>query len=156
METFDTTKAGQHELAGALRDLAWTIQRVAVPESTGIEPVPATEVAALKQVLAAPGMTVSELSRNLGMQQSNASAAVRSLVERGLLDRSRRPDDRRVTTLTPTEKLLAEQELIETAWSGTIHEAMARLDPGQIETLVGAVDALRTLDGALRSERTER
>lgn len=139
----------QRELASVLRDLAWTIHRL-VPESAGIEPVPVSELAVLKQVLSQPGITVSDLARNLGMRQSNTSAAVRGLTERALVRRESSPDDRRVTRVVPTEKLLAEQELIESVWSGTIQDAMARLAPEQIEALEAAVDALRTLDRALR------
>lgn len=139
----------QRELADVLRDLAWTVHRL-VPENAGIEPVPVSELAVLKQVLSRPGVTVSDLARSLGMRQSNTSAAVRGLTGRGLVRRESSPDDRRVTRVVPTEKLLAEREIIDSVWSGTIQDAMARLTPEQIEALEAAVDALRTLDRVLR------
>ncbi|MBE1457188.1 hypothetical protein H4W79_001402 [Nocardiopsis terrae] len=56
----------------------------------------------------------------------------------------------------PTDELLAEQDLVETVWSGTIHNMMDRLEPERIRALEGAVEALRSLEGALREERAER
>ncbi|UOE20335.1 winged helix-turn-helix transcriptional regulator [Thermobifida halotolerans] len=148
------TAPGERELAGVLRALAWTIHRL-VPERAGVEPMPVSELAVLKQILESPGVTVTELARHLGMRQSNTSAAVRGLVERDLVRREGTPVDRRVTRLVPTEKLLAERERIDTVWSGTIRSAMARLGPEQAAALEAASDALQALDQALRAERPE-
>lgn len=145
----EQSQAGRRDLATALRDLAWTIQRL-VPEAAGVPSLPASEVAVLKQVLAAPGVTVGELARHLGMQQSNTSAAVRALVERGLLARESSPLDRRVTRLVPTDKLLAEHDAIERAWSGTIAAAMTRLEPDQVAALEAVSGPLRDLERVLR------
>ena len=97
---------GQRELATVLRDLAWTIQRL-VPEVAGLDPLTNTEIAVIKRIQASPGITLTDLARHLEMQQSNASAAVRDLVERGLVARERSAADLRVTKLVPTEKSLA-------------------------------------------------
>ncbi|ASU78703.1 MarR family transcriptional regulator [Actinopolyspora erythraea] len=142
---------GQRELADVLRDLAWTIHRL-VPDVAGIEPLPTSELAVIKHIQASPNITVTELARQLGMQQSNASAAVRNLVERGLVARERDPVDRRVTRLTPTEKSLAAKDSINTVWSGTVRAAMTRLTPEQSEALEAASGALEALDQALHTE----
>lgn len=155
MEADRGAGARQRELACALRDLAWTIHRPA-PENTGVDAAPVSELAVLKQALATPGITVTEVARSLGIRQSNTSATVRCLAEKGLLRRESSPADRRVTMLVPTEKLLAERELVESVWSGTIHDALARLSTEQIEALEAAVDALHTLNRALRPEHPER
>ncbi|WP_017974818.1 MarR family winged helix-turn-helix transcriptional regulator [Actinopolyspora halophila] len=143
---------GQRELATVLRDLAWTIQRL-VPEVTGLDPLTNTELAAIKHIQESPGITVTELARQLGMQQSNASAAVRDLVERDLVAREHNPTDRRVTRLVPTERSLAAKDSIDTVWSGTIRTALSRLDHDQVATLHTASGALRALDQALHAER---
>ena len=104
------------------------------------------------QVLADPGVTVTELARRLGMRQSNVSAAVRALAGRGLVARERCVRDRRVTRLVPTEKSLGARSSIDTVWSGTVGAAMSRLDPGQVASIDAASDALRALDEALRGE----
>lgn len=144
--------AGTRELATVLRDLAWTIQRL-VPETTGLDPLPITELVVLKHVQAAPGITVTELARQLRMQQSNTSTAVRGLVERGLVARESSPADRRVTMLVPTEKSAAASELVDTVWSGTIRTAMTGLAPEQVAALESAAGALQALDQVLRTER---
>ncbi len=145
---------GQRELATVLRDLAWTIQRL-VPEVAGLDPLPTTELAVIKHIQGSPGVTVSELARHLGMQQSNVSAAVRGLAERGLVARENSPADRRVTRLVPTEKSLAAKESIDTVWSGTIQTAMARLSHEQVAAIEAASGALQALDQVLHAEQPE-
>ncbi|MDN5913897.1 MAG: MarR family transcriptional regulator [Pseudonocardia sp.] len=142
---------GQHELATVLRDLAWTIHRL-VPGVAGLDPLPTTELAVIKQVLASPGITVTELARHLGLQHSNTSAAVRGLVGRGLVARDPSPSDRRVSRLVPTEKSLAAQESIDTVWSGTVRTAMSRLDRDQVAAVEAASGALQALDEILRTD----
>lgn len=140
------------DLPTVLRDLAWTVHRL-VPEVAGVPPLPTTELAVIKQILGAPGITVTELSKRLGMRQSNVSAAVRSLVDRGLAVRSVDPADRRVARLTPTENAFGARQTIRTVWSGTVEQAMARLDDHQVDALRSAADALEALDRVLREDR---
>ena len=140
------------DLPTVLRDLAWTVHRL-VPEVAGVPPLPTTELAVLKQILAAPGITDTELSKRLGMRQSNVSAAVRSLVGRGLVARSVDPDDRRVIRLAPTENAFDARQTIHTVWSGTVQQAMTRLDEDQVDALYSAADALEALDRVLREDR---
>lgn len=145
---------GRGELATALRDLAWTIQRFA-PEAAGLDPLPTTELAVIKHIQASPGMTVTELAKQLGLQQSNASAAVRELAERGLVARERDSADRRMTRLLPTEKSLAAKETINTVWSGAIQDAMTQLSLEQVAALEAASDGLRALNQALHAGPSE-
>ncbi|WP_280396827.1 MarR family winged helix-turn-helix transcriptional regulator [Nocardia carnea] len=148
----DRRTQGGRDLPTVLRDLAWTVHRL-VPEVAGVPHLPTTELAVLKQILATPGITVTELSKRLGMRQSNVSAAVRGLVERGLVARSADPVDRRVIRLTPTEKSFGARQTIHTVWSGTVERAMARLGDEQVAALRSAEDALEALDRVLRESR---
>lgn len=143
----------QRRLATVLRDLAWTIHRL-VPEVADLDPLPNTELAVAKQVLAAPGITVTEIAHRLGMQQSNVSTAVRALVARGLVDRERAPEDRRIIRLSPTEKSRGARESIDDRWSGTVHTAMAALTPDQVKAIENAEAALEALDEALHNRPT--
>ena len=145
----------QRAIAGVLRDLAWTIHR-RIPEDEGFHSLPTTELAVLKQVLEAPGTTVSELSRTLGLQQPNTSAAVRTLAERGLVTREPCPTDRRVVLLHPTAAALEEHQLVSAAWSGAIDEALARLAPEQLAALAAAKEALQALDRAAQARSATR
>ncbi len=53
----------------------------------------------------------------------------------------------------PTEKALAEQNSIDTVWSGTVRSAMIHLDPAQVETIEAAADALAAPDHVRRDEQ---
>jgi DNA-binding MarR family transcriptional regulator len=112
-----------------------------------------SELAVIKHVLAAPGVTVTELARHLGMQQSNVSTAVRGLVERGLVARESNPADRRVSRLVPTEMSLAARESIDSVWSGTVRAAMTQLSSEQIAAIEAASGALRALDQVRHAEQ---
>ncbi|MER5438422.1 MarR family transcriptional regulator [Streptomyces sp. NPDC002790] len=139
----------QRRLATVLRDLGWTIHRL-LPEVAGLEPLSNSELAVVKQVLSTPGVTGGEISRRLGMRQSNVSAAVRGLVERGLVERERSAEDRRITWLLPTEKSLGAVESIAVTWSKTLRSALSELTPEQADAIESATDALRALDTVLR------
>lgn len=147
------TAARRRELAVLLRDLAWTIHR-RIPDVTGIDPLPSTELAVLKHILESPGMTVTELSRHMALKQSNTSAAVRVLTERGLVTREGSPADRRISRLIPTEQALAQDEAIEDAWAGPIRNGLAGLGSEQAAALEAAASALQALNVVLRSDQT--
>lgn len=142
----------QPDVTAVLRDLAWTVHR-RTPQVAGLEPLPTTELAVLKHVLESPGVSVGEVSRHLGLRQSNTSAAVRTLDDRGLVAREADPDDRRVTRLVPTERARVENRAIAEAWAGPIVEARAALAPEHVAALDAAVDALQALDRHLRAQQ---
>ncbi len=137
-------------LSSQLHTLSWTIHRV-LPAAAGLDPLPTSELAVLKRVIAEPGMTVSELTTALGLRQSNASAAVRALVDRGLVHRKSSPSDRRLALLHPTEAALKNKRLLEEAWSGSISAAMMRLPADQVNAILGAAKALAALEEQLRT-----
>ncbi|QCB96395.1 MarR family transcriptional regulator [Arthrobacter sp. PAMC25564] len=140
-------------LGSQLHTLSWTIHRV-LPSAAGLDPLPTSELAVLKRVIAEPGMTVSELTTALGLRQSNASAAVRALVDRGLVHRKSSPSDRRLALLHPTEAALKNKRLLEEAWSGSICAAMMRLPADQVNAILGAAKALAALEEQLRAGLT--
>lgn len=133
------------EVARVLRDLSWTIHR-RIPETRGFHALPTTELAILKHVLDDPGVTVTELSRRLGMQPSNTSAAVKALTTKGMLERRPGPDDKRVVMLFVTAAAMKEHDAIATAWQGSIDRALAQLPPEQLAALEAATEALSALD----------
>ncbi|WP_211881396.1 MarR family winged helix-turn-helix transcriptional regulator [Pseudarthrobacter albicanus] len=148
-----TTTTGDlrlQDLGSQLHTLAWTIHRV-LPSAAGLDPLPASELAVLKRVIAEPGMTVSQLTAALGLRQSNASAAVRALVDRGLVRRKSSPSDRRLALLYPTEAALKNKRLVAEAWSGSISAAMMRLPADQVNAILDAAEALAALEVELRT-----
>ena len=148
MPTPDASRPA-HDVTTVLRDLAWTIHR-RVPEIAGLEPLPSTELAVLKHVIEAPGVTVTALAHHLGLRQSNTSAALRTLVTRGLVRREQSTVDRRLTLVFPTDVALTDSTLISAAWSGEMREALDRLDPADVAAIEAAAGAMARLDTALR------
>lgn len=153
MKDESDTAARRREVAVLLRDLAWTIHR-RIPDVTGIDPLASTELAVLKHILETPGMTVTELSRRMALKQSNTSAAVRVLTERGLVTRESSPVDRRISRLVPTAEALAQDEAIEDAWAGPIRSGLAGLSDKEAQALDAAASALQTLNSVLRSDQS--
>ena len=151
----DNTEAAarRREVAMLLRDLSWTIHR-RVPEVTGVDPLTSTDLAVLKHVLEAPGLTVTELSRRVALKQSNASAAVRTLTDRGLVTRESSQSDRRISRLFPTDRALAQDEAISDAWAGPIRKALSGLDERESAALEEAAQALQALNSLLRSDQS--
>ena len=150
MKDESDTAARRREVAVLLRDLAWTVHR-RIPDVTGIDPLASTELAVLKHILEAPGLTVTELSRRMALKQSNTSAAVRVLTERGLVTRESSPVDRRISRLFPTDEALAQDEAIEDAWAGPIRSGLAGLSDEEARALEAAASALQSLNAVLRS-----
>ncbi|NMR29421.1 MarR family winged helix-turn-helix transcriptional regulator [Crystallibacter degradans] len=146
-----TTSVPSHELGSLLHSLSWTIHRI-LPSAAGLDPLPTSELVVLMRVHREPGLTVSELALQLGLRQSNASAAVKALADRGLVERRTSPTDRRLALLHPSEKAQKNKRLIEEAWSGSISTALLKLPAEQIQAIVGAAEALAALEEELRTE----
>jgi DNA-binding MarR family transcriptional regulator len=145
----DSSSHHRSELAITLRELAWTVHRRA-PERAGVGPIPTTELVLLGQVMETPGATVGELSQTLGLHQPNTSAALRVLVQRGLVARETSPDDRRVSRIVPTELAATEHRAIAEEWAGSVDAVLENLSPEHRAALERALDALQALDRALR------
>jgi DNA-binding MarR family transcriptional regulator len=142
------------ELTLMLRELAWTVHRRA-PERAGVGPIPTTEIALLKQVVTTPGATVGQLAGALGLRQPNASAAIRVLVDRGLVAKEASAADKRVVRIVPTDLGRSEHEAISAAWAGPLQDAIAALAPEHRQALEDAVEALEALQAALGRESPE-
>ena len=133
-------------LAVALHDLAWLLPRtIDSGAEAGLDPLPASELEAMRLLVRQPGLSVGEVATELGLQPSNASGAVRSLLARGLLER--RPDERdgRVSRLAPTAQAQAIRRRLEAAWGELLRARLRRLPPEDVARLLAAVDALRAL-----------
>ncbi|SEH90602.1 DNA-binding transcriptional regulator, MarR family [Mycolicibacterium rutilum] len=132
------------ELAGVLHELAWRIARLG-PAKAGVEPLPSSELAVLRAIMDRPGSSVSEVAAQIAMQSSNVSAAVRSLAERGLVDKRQHQHDRRISVLQPSSRALAEREAIDDAVLGTVTAALTPLAPDSVAALLNAIPAMREL-----------
>ncbi|ORB25586.1 MarR family winged helix-turn-helix transcriptional regulator [Mycolicibacterium parafortuitum] len=139
------------ELALALHDVSWRIARFG-PAQAGVDPLPASELAVLRTVMDHPDRPMSEVAQTLSMQPSNVSAAVRNLLERGLVEKHPHPHDRRVSLLSPTRKALRNRDRIEETIAATVSAALGAIPAEHAEALTGALPALRALAAALGSQ----
>lgn len=104
-----------------------------------------TELRALGALSAAPGASLSEVADELGLQKPTASKTVETLVQQGLVVRKVVPDNRRKQALYLTargaEALDAGAGVAFTA----IADLLARLTPGDRETVERAMGLLHPL-----------
>jgi DNA-binding MarR family transcriptional regulator len=134
------------ELAVVLHDIAWLVPRTIDPwAEADVDPLPTSELEVMRLLVRAPELSVGEIARQLRLQPSNASAAVRSLQNRGLLERKADSRDGRVSRLVPTAKAQAIRRQREGAWGELLRARLRRLPPEGAAQLLGSVDSLRAL-----------
>jgi DNA-binding MarR family transcriptional regulator len=110
----------------------------------------------LKRIHQRPGVTVSELAREIGLAKSHISKTVDVLAERGLVDKRSDPGDQRLQRLYPTPAAEAQLEegrsRIRNVWAG-VTEAVppAKMAP-LIEGLEALLGAMRELKGKGQGE----
>ncbi|MBI3226393.1 MAG: MarR family transcriptional regulator [Mycolicibacterium cosmeticum] len=136
------------ELALGLHDLSWRLSRFG-PHLAGLEPLPASELAVLRAVVDQPGLSVSEVAAAVAMRSSNVSAAVRALIDRGLVSKSPHDDDRRISVLHPTPQARTDKHAIDDALSGGVAELLAELPAESVSALLSAAPAIHLLAAAL-------
>lgn len=85
---------------------------------------------ALKAVSDAGGLTVNELAGELFLDKSTASRVANGLVDRGLLAKTRDPDDKRIVRLVSTDSGEQLHERIEDDLAEEYGRLLADLDPG--------------------------
>jgi DNA-binding MarR family transcriptional regulator len=92
------------------------------------------------------GLSLSELSRRMGLAHSTVSGIVTRLEHRGLLGRTTRPDDRRFISieLTSPVKRWIERELPQSRLA-PLAAALERASPTQRRTIVRGLGTLREL-----------
>jgi DNA-binding MarR family transcriptional regulator len=140
------TAAQARELAVVLHDIAWLLPRTIDPwAEAGFDPLPASELEVMRLLVRAPELSVGEVARELGLQPSNASAAIRGLMARGLLERRRDARDGRISRLVPTERAQTIRRQREAAWGELIRARLRRLAPEDVAALVAAAEPLRSL-----------
>jgi DNA-binding MarR family transcriptional regulator len=140
------------ELAVVLLDLAWL-----APRTIGVERDPATllsgtELEVMRLLVRRPALSVSQVAQALHLQSTNVSTTVRSLIERGLIERRRDEHDGRVARLYPTSQALANREEHEAAWGEALDRVLAGLAPADAKRLLSAAPALRALAASLGQE----
>lgn len=99
-------------------------------------------------------MTLTELSRSLGMSHSSASGIVDRLQARGLLRRTEDASDRRRMSIEVTEAVQRYVRELEAGPSGRLVEALASATPPERATIKKGLELLcRLLGPPRKSER---
>jgi DNA-binding MarR family transcriptional regulator len=141
--------AATQELAVVLLDLAWLAPRTIGVERDPATLLPGTELEVMRLLVRRPALSVNQVAQGLRLQSTNVSTTVRSLIERGLIERRRDEHDRRVARLYPTSQALANREEHEAAWGGALDRVLAGLAPADAKRLLAVAPALRALAGSL-------
>jgi DNA-binding MarR family transcriptional regulator len=141
------------ELAVVLQDLAWLLPRtLGAIDAPGVESLPGSELEVMRLLVRRPGLSVGDVARELGLQTTNASTAVRSLIGRGLVRRRRDAADGRLARLFPTPRAIRNRETREVAWGAALAARLEQLPPAEAAALLACAAPLRTLS-ALLGER---
>ncbi|HUB76918.1 MAG TPA: MarR family transcriptional regulator [Solirubrobacteraceae bacterium] len=142
-------EADARALAVALYDLAWLLPRTVGAAADDPDHLPQSELEVMRLLVRRPGLSVNEIARELGMQSSNVSATLRTLVMRGLLERRRDGVDGRVTRLHATARAIAIRDRREEQWGAALGGVLDSLPARESAQLRGAVGALRALGAQL-------
>jgi MarR family transcriptional regulator, organic hydroperoxide resistance regulator len=96
-------------------------------------------------------MTLTELSRSLGMSHSSASGIVDRLQARGLLRRTEDATDRRRTSIQVTEAVQRYVHELEAGPSGRLVEALGNATPAQRAAITKGLELLSRFLGSPRT-----
>jgi DNA-binding MarR family transcriptional regulator len=147
------TVAGDAERAATHLEAIRRVLRESISAQARSFPVPLTapQVLALQTIVdhvrgGASGLSLSELSRRMGLAHSTVSGIVTRLERRGLLRRGVRPDDRRFAQIELTEPV---QEWIGDELPGQrrapLERALARATEDERAAIVGGLAILERL-----------
>ncbi|MEV7972759.1 MarR family transcriptional regulator [Cellulomonas sp. NPDC089187] len=142
------SSASLRRLGSVVHDLSWAL-RHAEPPTEGYDQLPPTEFQIMRFLDRHPESSVGEVARGLGLQQSNASTAVRGLIDRGLVDKRPDDDDRRVVRLTTTPLSAGRRAPVEASWGDTLERALAELGDDDAAAVRRAIAPLERLVAAL-------
>ncbi|HEX5828816.1 MAG TPA: MarR family transcriptional regulator, partial [Candidatus Limnocylindrales bacterium] len=92
-------------------------------------------------------MAMGRLAEILDASMSSTTGIIDRMEERGLVERVRVPDDRRVVLVRPTDQGLALIDEAELVKSEVMAQAIARLTPAELERLTAATLDLRRVIG---------
>jgi DNA-binding MarR family transcriptional regulator len=145
-------KPASRDLAVVLHDLAWLLPRTVGLEAARQDPLPQSELEVMRLLVRRPGLSVNDVARELGMQPSNASTAIRLLIARGTLERQADRADGRVVRLYPTRAAYAARDRRERSWGEALASVLDGLGASDRQRLAEAAPALRLLAARLAGE----
>jgi DNA-binding MarR family transcriptional regulator len=138
----DTTPNPARDLTVALFDLAWLLPRTLGAEERQPDPLPRSELEVMRLLGRRPGTGVNTVARELGLLPSNVSASVRSLVQRGLVERRPSARDGRQVLLFLTPTARAARQARERRWAADLEQLLGDLPTADRTRLLAAAPAL--------------
>ena len=123
-------RTAARDLAVVLHDLGWLLPRTIGLAAARQEPLPGSELEVMRLLVRRPGLSVNDVARELGLQPSNASTAIRLLIARGTLERRQDSADARVARLFPTAAAYAARDRREQSWGEQLAGVLGGL-PGR-------------------------
>lgn len=139
--------------AGTLRDHADRFHRVLTElirvyqfrdrDAICCHGVSVTQCHALAAMAETEGLTLNELAAELYLEKSTVSRIVKKLEEKGLVDRSRHPEDGRAVQLTLTPEGGQLHDAIHRDLLEEQRRLLADFDPGVRESMIQFMDRLK-------------
>lgn len=116
-------------MASVLYDLTYIARCGALYRNQKLEPIGLTarQGASLAAICTHPGITQEQLARRVVLNKSNITRQLTTLEEKGYVNRTTSPTDRRAIQLYPTEKAMAVLPQIQTVyrdWSALLLQDM--------------------------------
>jgi DNA-binding MarR family transcriptional regulator len=127
-----------HELRGALREL-----RCGITERIIKQGVSMTQIHVLWLLEHHGALPMSRLAELLAVSLSNNSGLIDRMEERGLVERSRVPDDRRMVIVSIGPEGLQLLRSLQEVHHDRIRRALARLDEARLKQLLAAFAEFR-------------
>ncbi|MCY1693826.1 MarR family winged helix-turn-helix transcriptional regulator [Curtobacterium sp. SL109] len=141
------------EALADLADLVLRVSREIDPNGSSaldVVPLTGTEVLVLRWVDMHPGTSPSATAEATALQRSNLSAALRSLVAKGMVDRRVDPRDARLVQLFATEQAAANIRVLRAHWAGKLRAALGDIADDDLDRVTDAVALLTRFDDGLR------
>ncbi|BBX08749.1 MarR family winged helix-turn-helix transcriptional regulator [Mycolicibacterium aichiense] len=138
---------------GELADLAEAIIGVARELKLGdyadVVELTASEAHVMRHIDHHPGVTPSDLARATGLQRSNMSTALRSLENRGFVERRADPHDARGVNLYPTDRAADNLKRLRRQWAQLMESGLR----GDRQGAMAAKALLERVEAALMDDR---
>lgn len=141
------------EALADLADLVLRVSREIDPNGSSaldVVPLTGTEVLVLRWVDMHPGTSPSATAEATALQRSNLSAALRSLVAKGMVDRRVDPRDARLVQMFATEQAAANIRVLRAHWAGKLRAALSDAAADDPARVADAVALLTRFDDGLR------
>jgi DNA-binding MarR family transcriptional regulator len=146
-----TTEERWEDFADHVLEIAREIQfrGYASPDAMSLT---SSEGTVMRYLFPHPGALPSHVASATGLQRSNLSAVLRGLEEKGLIERVADPEDGRRVRIHPTQRAIANYELVRREWGAAV-AAAADGDPA-VDAVLPLLAKVRA--GLVRSRRGPR